>query len=174
LMTDSTTSAGWMRKPNFKESTDNKAHNVKAKVRNEAARKHASLYIDAGVMEYMQWFEGKANNVADSLSRDFHLIDDDLTSLLFCLYPNQLPQHFKIVPLPNKITSWLTSLLQKLPVKEQLREEHTRAKHNPGRVTLNTSTQSNSQVTLSSRSSTETNATISCVVLPLLCLKGNF
>jgi hypothetical protein len=78
-----------MRKSNFKE----------AKVRNE--RKHASLYINAGVMEYTQWFEGKANNVADSLSCDFHLNDDDLTSLLFSLYFNQLPQHFEILPSGN-------------------------------------------------------------------------
>jgi hypothetical protein len=32
-MTDSTTSAGWMRKSNFKESTDNKANNVEGKAR---------------------------------------------------------------------------------------------------------------------------------------------
>jgi hypothetical protein len=57
---------------------------------------------------------------------------------LFSLYPNQLPQHFEIATLLNEITSWLTSLLQKLPVKvkEQLREEHMRAKHDPGSVAL--------------------------------------
>jgi hypothetical protein len=75
-MTDSTTSAGWLRKTDFKEGSDDESNNIEARVRNKAARKHASLYIDAGVMEYSQWFEGKANNVADSLSRDFHINED--------------------------------------------------------------------------------------------------
>jgi hypothetical protein len=173
-MTDSTTSAGWLRKTNFKEESDDESNNIEARVRNEAARKHASLYIEAGIMEYTQWFEGKANNVADSLSRDFHLNDDDLTSLLRSLYPEQLPLHFEIVPLPKEISSWLTSLLQKLPVKEQLREVHTKAKHDLGGGTSNTSTQSDSQVTLSSTSSIEDNATTSCAALPWLCVKGDF
>jgi hypothetical protein len=67
-MTDSTTSAGWLKKTNFKEENDNDSSEIEAIVRNEAARKHASLFIDAGVMEYTQWFEGKSNNVSDSLS----------------------------------------------------------------------------------------------------------
>ena len=67
-MTDSTTSAGWLKKTNFKEENDDESNDIEAKVRNEAARKHASLFIDGGVMEYTQWFEGKSNNVSDSLS----------------------------------------------------------------------------------------------------------
>ena len=41
----------------------------------------------AGIMEYTQWFEGKANNVADSISCDFHIGNDELTTLLHSLYP---------------------------------------------------------------------------------------
>ena len=50
-MTDSTTSAGWLKKTNF----DDESNNIEAKVRNEAARKHASLFINEGVIECTQW-----------------------------------------------------------------------------------------------------------------------
>ena len=42
-----------------------------------------------------------------------------------------MPKHFKMSPLPNEINSWLILLLQRLPVNEQLREEHmtTNLKH---------------------------------------------
>jgi hypothetical protein len=36
-----------------------------------------------------------------------------------------MPESFRISPLPKEISSWLTSLLQQLPVSEQLREHHT-------------------------------------------------
>ncbi len=36
-----------------------------------------------------------------------------------------MPTHFEISPIPSKISSWLISLLQRLPVNKQLREEHT-------------------------------------------------
>jgi hypothetical protein len=42
--------------------------------------------------------------------------------------PSQIPEHFIIQPLPNEITSWLTALLLRLPVKLQLQEKHTRTK----------------------------------------------
>ena len=81
-ITDSTTS-------DFKKESDDESNNIEAKVRNEAARIHASLFIDEGVMEYSQWFEGMSNKVSDSLSRDFHIDDNKLT---------------KIVQLPNEIS----------------------------------------------------------------------
>jgi hypothetical protein len=69
-------------------------------------------------------FAGKLNNVADALSRDWHQDDEELTSILRIHFPQQMPTHFKISPLPNKINSWMILLLQRLPVNEQLREEH--------------------------------------------------
>ena len=57
------------------------------------ARGDVQLMMEAGVKNYSQWFAGKFNDVSDALSRD-----DDRT---------------------NEISSWLTLLLQKLPVKEQ-------------------------------------------------------
>jgi hypothetical protein len=36
-----------------------------------------------------------------------------------------MPENFRISPLPKEISSWMTSLLQQLPMSEQLRERHT-------------------------------------------------
>jgi hypothetical protein len=173
-MTDSTTSAGWLKKTNFKEENEDESNNIEAKVRNEAARKHASLFIDEGVMEYTQWFEGKSNNISDSLSRDFHIDDNELTLLLRSLYPDQLPPHFEIVQLPNEISLWMTSLLSKLPVKEQLREVHTTAKHALGGGTSITSSRSDLETIHTSTTSTRDNAITSCAALPWLCVKDDF
>jgi hypothetical protein len=121
-MTDSTTAEGWMRKSNFAEEGENP---IQATARVDAARKYASIFMNAGVKGYSQWFPGKSNNVADALSRDWHLGNDKLTSLLHSHFPEQMPENFRILPLPSEISSWLTSLLQPLPVSEQLREQHT-------------------------------------------------
>jgi len=126
-MTDSTTSAGWIRKSNFKEEGGD-VNPIEATVQIEVACHHTTLFINANIKEYSQWFEGKRNQVADALSREFDRTNDDLTNTLRLFCPSQLPKHFEIVPLPIVIVSWLTSLLQKLPMKEQLQEKHTRAK----------------------------------------------
>ena len=129
-MVDSSTSEGWTHRSNFSETGEEPEQ---ARVRREVARDHAWHVLEAGVKDYSQWFPGDENDVADSLSRDFHLSDAELTNLLTHIVPQQLPQDFTIVPLPNEIVSWLTSLLQKLPVKEQLHEAHTRSKLARGR-----------------------------------------
>jgi hypothetical protein len=123
-MTDSTTAEGWMQKPNFDETGVNP---IQASTRAKAARKYAQIFMDTGVKGYSQWFPGKENNVADALSREWHRDDAELTNILHTLFPEQMPNHFAISPLPSKISSWLTSLLQLLPVNEQLREEHMTA-----------------------------------------------
>jgi hypothetical protein len=109
-MTDSMTAEGWMRKLNFSKPDDNP---VQAQTRVNAARKYAEIFLNADVKGYSQWFEGKRNNLADALSREWHRTKDKLTSILRSLFPNQMPGHFKILPLPSKISSWLISLLQR-------------------------------------------------------------
>jgi hypothetical protein len=111
-----------MRKSNFVEPNE---HPVQAKTRVDAARKYASIFMDADIKSYSQWFEGKRNNVADALSRDWHLGDNKLTSFLCSHFPKQMPESFRISPPPKEISYWLTSLLQQLPASEQLREHHT-------------------------------------------------
>jgi hypothetical protein len=117
-MTNSTTLAGWLRKTNFQELTGNNPDPVQARVQIETACHHAILLLKAGVKEYSQWFPGRENNVTDALSRDFDCSDAALTQTLCDTCPSQLPQHFHIALLPNEISLWLTSLLQKLPVRE--------------------------------------------------------
>ena len=124
-MTDSTTSEGWARKTNFKEDGEEP---IQATTRLEVARAHATRFLENGIKDYSQWFAGKYNDVSDALSRDDDREDEELTNILRTFVPEQVPTHFEIVPLPNEIVSWLISLLQKLPVKEQLREAHTRSK----------------------------------------------
>jgi hypothetical protein len=123
-MTDSTTSAGWLRKSNFREEDDE----VQASARITVARSHARRYMNQGIRDYSQWFRGRDNNIADSLSRDFHLSDSDLTKFVLSNFPSQAPKNFHIAPLPNEIDCWMTSLLLTLPVNPQFREVHTPTK----------------------------------------------
>jgi hypothetical protein len=172
-MTDSTTSAGWIKKTNFKEDNDD-SNVIEASVRIDIARHHASLFIDKGIKEYSQWFEGKSNQVADALSREFERSDEELTNIFRSLYPSQLPSHFSIVQLPIEIVYWLTSLLLKLPVKEQLREIHTKAKIDRGEDSNSTYCQLVSSATVSWQDLASHNKTRSCVLSPWLCGKQDF
>ncbi len=127
-MADNTISAGWMQKSNFREECDP----VQAAARILVARTHARHYMNLEIWDYSQWFRGKDNNVADSLSRDFHLSDAELTSHITKQFLSQVTETFQIVPLPNEIISWMTSLLLTLPVNEQFKEAHIPTKLAPG------------------------------------------
>jgi len=61
-----------------------------------------------GIKDYSQWFPGRENDVADALSRDDDHTDSKLTHVFNTSVPSQLPQHFKIVPLPSESVLWLT------------------------------------------------------------------
>eukprot|EP00957_Ditylum_brightwellii_P201516 15326034-Ditylum_brightwellii.AAC.1 len=123
-MTDSSTSEGWSAKTNFKSADYDDPE--KAAVQREVARHHVRLFMDYEIREYSQWFKGDYNNVSDALSRDDDRDDEELTKCLQTFVPSQMPSHFRIVPLPKEISSWLISLLQRLPVKTQLQEKHKR------------------------------------------------
>jgi hypothetical protein len=129
-MTNSTMAEGWMRKSNFSKPGIDP---VQARTQVNAVRKYAKIFMNADVKGYSQWFPGKKNNVADALSREWQRTNNKLIPILCSLFPNQMADHFEILPLPSKISSWLISLtLQQLPVSEQLREEHTAVKLEPG------------------------------------------
>ena len=68
------------------------------------------------------------NDVSDALPRDDDKSDNELINIFHSFTPSQIPDHFEIVPLPREISSWLISLLQRLTVKDQLRERHTQTK----------------------------------------------
>jgi hypothetical protein len=73
----------------------------------------STIILKANTCSYSQWIPGLENVVADSLSRDHHLNDTDLTTLLQLLAQPQMPPNFRICPLPNDITSNITSWLQR-------------------------------------------------------------
>ena len=109
--TDSMSAAGWIRKSCLNETQQltqmHMAHHL------------AQLIIEARCCLYSQLFPADENNLAGSLSRDFHLHNCKLTSLLFSSIPEQIPPAFNIQPLPSMIYLWLISLLQMQPETNQ-------------------------------------------------------
>ena len=104
-LTDSTTTAGWLKKSNFQYS-ENKSHEMTS-AKLKISRGYALRLLEHSCVDYSQWFPGDDNDVADSLSRDCHLSDDILTSLFHSSLPDQTPPDFKISPLPQEIESFL-------------------------------------------------------------------
>jgi hypothetical protein len=119
--TDSTSAAGWLKKSNFCDLTDEV-------VQLYTARKLASIMIDSDSCLYSQWFKGEENIIADALSRDFHLPDAELTFLIVHSLPHQVPPGFKITTVPPEIYSWLTCLLRNQPSTQQWSQEPIRSK----------------------------------------------
>jgi hypothetical protein len=104
--TDSTSTAGWLRKSNFDDAEP---------LHLELARATATMIMSHESCLYSQWFAGKENDVADSLSHDHHLSDAALLALLLSSVPEQVPKDFRLCPIlpdiDSKITTWLLSLL---------------------------------------------------------------
>jgi hypothetical protein len=170
-MTNNTTLEGWLKKTNFIENGEEP---IQATIRQEVARHHVTNYLLGGIREYCQWLRGADNNIADALSQDNNRSDNKLTNILRTHCYSQLPQHLKIVPLPNEITSWLTSLLLWLPVKQQLEEEHSRTKLGRGNGTQSTATTSDSDTTPSSTGCQDSTRSKLWAHSPWLFAKGNF
>jgi hypothetical protein len=178
---DSTTSCGWRRKTNFETDPDlllaeegTASDPIEGIVRMEVCRFDALLLLENEICDFSQWLEGAKNNVSDSLSRDFDIDNEQLTLLLQQKFPEQVPEHFTIVPLPNEIVSWLTSTLQKLPVKEQLREKRMTTNIALGADGPSTSSPLESTMTSSSTTSPSPNEPFSLERLPWLCGRGDF
>jgi hypothetical protein len=74
--------------------------------------------MSLGIKNYSQWFKGESNEVSDALSRNDDWDNEELINIFCAFCPSQIPSHFRIVPLPSKITSWLIALLQKLPMNQ--------------------------------------------------------
>jgi len=146
---DSTSATGWLRKSNFYDSEDSSIQLV-------TSRQLATLILNSKSCLYSPWFPGGENLIADSLSRDFHLSDSDLSNFLISSVPHQVPSGLKIKPLPSEISSWLTSLLRNLPEKERWSKEPTRSSLWHGSVTNSTSYPLELQGTGSSTISQET------------------
>ena len=170
-MGNSTTSEGWLRKSNFREERED---NIQATTRLELCREDPARKLKTEIRDYGQWFAGKYNWVADALSRDDDRSDKELTNIFCSHCPSQIPDHFKIVPLPKEISSWLISKLQRLPVKEQLRERHTRTKLGRCEDGPPTASPSESKGMSSSIFSQRASGLSSWERLPWLSVKGDF
>jgi hypothetical protein len=169
-MTDSTTSEGWTRKTNFKEDE----HGIQATIRIEVACSHASCFMTHRICKYSQWFPGIKNQVADILSQDMDRTDKELTQILFTHIPSQVPNSLKIVPLPNKIESWMTLLLQQLPENPRLKEVHTMTTLGRGKDGCPTATPQDSQVMSSSLISPNSKEPTFSAVSLWLSVTGDF
>jgi hypothetical protein len=92
--------------------------------------------MTANIREYSQWFRGSENQVAEALSCDWDWTNDDLIHIVFTHIPSQVPNSFKIVPLPNEISSYVTLLLLRLPVQPRYNKEHKTTTLGRGRAGL--------------------------------------
>ena len=104
---DSSSTVGWLRLSNHDP--------LDAPVHNEVARYHARNMMARNACNYSQHLPGKLNVVADSLSRDFHLSNDQIIAMLTSLHPSLSPSQIKIIDLPQKHISWIASMAQKWP-----------------------------------------------------------
>jgi len=117
---DSTSAAGWLHKSNF-DPHQSPAHA-------EAARSHARNIMKHNASDYSQHLPGLANVIADVLSRDFHLSNEQLISMLHSTSPPLLPPQLTIIDIPENIITWIGSLAQLLPKR----------KESPSRPTIST------------------------------------
>jgi hypothetical protein len=135
---------------------------------------HALNYMTTGIREYSQWFRGKDNVVADSLSCDDDRSDEELTQIFRTHCPSQILPHFEIQPLPSKITLWLTALLLKFPCESAVQQK-THIRTSLGRGTDGQSTADGlDSKTPSLTISPAPQGSNSLAPLPWLCAKQDF
>ena len=104
-LSDSSSATGWMHRSSFGINKPNHQR-VSAKL--------TDLVLNYRFALHSEHIPGRQNVVTDLLSRTFDCCDDDLTSRIHSLYPNQIPKNFKIFELPNEIKSWISSVAPRL------------------------------------------------------------
>jgi hypothetical protein len=121
---DNSSAVGWLHKANVDEEQN--------KPLQAATRHFATILMNAHSCLYSQHIRGVHNNVADALSREHHLSDNDLIASISFLYPDQVPNTFKIDPLPQSILSWMTWFLQKISEQRESPQGHKRKRNDAG------------------------------------------
>ena len=109
-LTDNASAAGWLHKCN----TDWRRNSTRTII----AHHLANLGITHGFIVHPQHIQGKENDAADALSRRFDLTDSQLTHLITTNFSHQIPKTFKVVELPVKISSWISSVLARIQSSE--------------------------------------------------------
>jgi hypothetical protein len=98
---------------------------------------------------------GKKNNVADVLSLDFAVNDEEITKLIHDNCSPFVPQHFRIIPLQPMIISRIGDLLRRLPKTQLLPAQPVPSAIAAGAVTSVSSVASDSTSNLFSYDSDE-------------------
>ncbi|KAI2500087.1 hypothetical protein MHU86_14414 [Fragilaria crotonensis] len=109
---DSTSAAGWLAKSSFDDNCP---------LHLTIARSFADFCLTHEIDHYTQWFPGRENKVADILSRDFALDDDEVTSLIRKHGSPFVPQNFRIIPLQPALISQIGDWLRLLPKRSSCR-----------------------------------------------------
>jgi hypothetical protein len=116
--------------------------------------------LDHNAILYSQHIPGSQNIIADTLSHDFHIETNELSSLIVSTF--QVPMCFHITPLPDETVSWLTSLMLSSVRQQELKSAHTPSASWHGAVGRYTFSNSDFQAaTLSSQNSMTTNGSSS-------------
>ena len=118
-LTDNSSALGWLYRASFPNSKE---------THNKVARWLASELISNDAALYSQHVPGRHNAIADMLSRDHHISNDQLTLLFHHVYPEQTPKNFGIYPLPTTINSWLSSLMPCTIRTPESHPKHCRSK----------------------------------------------
>ena len=161
---DSSSATGWISKSSFGDECP---------LLLAIARELAAYMDDHGIAHYSQWFPGKENSVADVLSRDFVLNNDEVVSLIVQRFPTQVPPKFRLVQLPEQITTNVGRLLRLQPKTQQLRTTPVPSAAATGRDTSDFSTPSDkTHVTRSYKGAARKSASTSSRALQRPCVRG--
>ena len=95
-LTNNSSACGWLHKSNY-VSEDHSFHAAIAKTL-------ATLFILANSSIYFQHFASVLNAIADSLSRDHHINDPNLTFLLQRSSHNRLPKNSRSVHFSSQLS----------------------------------------------------------------------
>lgn len=153
---DSKVAEAWLYKSN---------HDIESSpIQNAIAREMASYLIRKQACNYSQHLKGEENIIADSLSRDTHLSDQQILALFDAYSPPLLPNNPQIYPLSNQTISWIASLAQLAPKMRELQWTHTPSTLAAGVSGWNSCPRSH-QMTPILKNSPKNNATLSSVSL---------
>ena len=117
--TDNSSALGWLHKASFSKSKP--AHDRVARWLAECLMKNDSAL-------YSQHIRGGRNFIADALSRDHHLSDDQLTFAFHTLLPSQTPKNFKLFQPTEEATSFIYSLGRSQTGKQESQQRPSKSK----------------------------------------------
>jgi len=122
---DNTSAVSWLHKASV-DKLENKPLHM-------ATRKYAQTLMNQNCCLYSQHIQGAKNYVADALSRMHNYSPPCLHTYTTESFPSQVPTTFHIVQLPQEISSWLISWLQKVKeLKELEKEQQTKKREHGG------------------------------------------